>query len=253
MERAPIRRRNMSYKVIPLDKIATVTREKILEEDISRHYEIRQADKDEIDLTELISLSSEVSQELELFKSTGEDKDRFEGEIAQKLHETLEKIPIEILDDPGFWAYLTFNFFWGFVYWRQREQFDAFIDDGKDGYRNYVSGTNPSRCVVLRTFLRGKLTYEATGSYELSKWSDLERSAGSFWTDEIVARGNWQLPNMLSKILEKFATDKEFSVGSEGPIRAFSLMLGRRRSSLLLHSLTDKETEKLFTDLLEET
>jgi len=246
----------MSYQTIPSKTIAEVTKSKIQNEDIRHFFQTQQPDKDEIDLNEIKLLSEVIKKNVQDFDPSGtkssEARDEFEAEIAQSLHEVLKKIDVEILDDPGFWAYLTFHFFWDWVYWSQKPTFNAFMEKGTDDYRNYVSGTDSSRCVVLRTFLRGKLTYEATGSYELSKWSDLGRSGGSFWTDEVLARSNWHLPKMLSKVLEKFATDDDFKVGKGKPIRRFSLMLGRRRASLLLHSLTDKETEELFNELLEE-
>ena len=69
------------------------------------------------------------------------------------LHRGLRDLPIEVLDDPHFWRYLTFGHFWWLVSWRES---NAFAGHDYSRYRTYVDAMNPSECVLTRMFLRGQ-------------------------------------------------------------------------------------------------
>ena len=47
------------------------------------------------------------------------DHDRVEGRLAEETMPILATLPIEVLDDRGFWRFLSIAIFWWFVAWRE--------------------------------------------------------------------------------------------------------------------------------------
>ena len=41
-----------------------------------------------------------------------------EAEASPLLHDALCMVDVEVLDDPGFWRYLSLDLFWDFIRWR---------------------------------------------------------------------------------------------------------------------------------------
>ena len=114
---------------------------------------------EEFDLDHADKCSQEILTELNVFRqgSDSRDLDRFEGRASARLHRSLAGIPPEVLDDPGFWRFLTFGYYWSFVLSHERS---AFTSGDYGRYRQYIDGTNPAECVLLRMFLRAQIAEE---------------------------------------------------------------------------------------------
>ena len=249
----------MSYEIIPNKYIEEVIQKKQNDEDPSGYYKLRGSGDSLLDLTKVDSLIDGINDELDAFIKNTTSKqigweDEFEGQSAGRIYTTLNEIDVEILDDEDFWLFLSVEKFWKLVSWR------AVDSEGnlRPTYKEYFNGKDGQKCVLIRIFLRGKLTQEATGSTELAKWSELRKPATDLWASTFLRPSNWELPKIMAKILNKFATDETFQTGQtkvEGEtrnkiVRVFTKNLGRRRSTLLLHSLTDKQTDQIFNELI---
>src|SRR2546423_14630533 len=90
------------------------------------------------------------------------DDDQFEGALAAHLHRAFKTRGVDVLDDPGFWAYIAAGRLWFFTRWRE--------DPAKrnaETYHLYVDGTKADSCVPLRMFLRAQ-AIELDGDYSLA-------------------------------------------------------------------------------------
>ena len=77
------------------------------------------------------------------------DDDQFEGQQASRLYEALRGVDVQILDDPGFWAYLAAGPLWFFVKWREDPE-----QRSRARYTLHLDGSANAECVPLRMFLR---------------------------------------------------------------------------------------------------
>ncbi len=252
----------MKYTIIPNKYIEEAVQKKQNDEDISSYYKTRGTGDSELDLTKVDSLIKDINNELDEFIENTTSKkvgweDEFEGQVSGRIHAVLNEVDVAILDDEDFWLFLSVEKFWKLVAWRAKDS------DGnlRETYREYFNGKDGQKCVLIRIFLRGKLTQDATGSTELAKWNELRKPATDLWASTLLRPSNWELPKITAKILNKFATDKTFQTGqtTEGDkpknkiVRTFTKNLGRRRSAVLLHSLTDKQANQIFDELIKDS
>jgi len=104
------------------------------------------------------------------------DKEPFEGEVAVAIYPFLSALPIEVLDDPGFWRYLSVSRFWWFVQWREA----AAIERGN--VATYTDARRNTEQIPLRLFLRVK---SVAGSGNLSLAKDLTKCT-DFWRSHVI-------------------------------------------------------------------
>lgn len=191
---------------------------------------------EELDLTEIERLGRSLKTELEALDAS-EPKDSFEGAISGRIHEALEPIGIQILDDKGFWRYLALRHFWWLAVWRE----DAFAKGDPGKYKKYVDAMNSTECVLTRAFLRGQIALEA-GGYELA---EAVPQATDFWRSHISRVNNWKYPALVRAFVRSQQNDRMLT----GPLRTFARALNRRRSSFWLRDHTADEAEDIVADL----
>ncbi len=198
---------------------------------------------EDLDLSAVVDLGKELEAALEqhLEGSHASDPDHFEGLASIRIHQTLANFPVEVLDNPGFWRFLTLEYFWVFTHWRERGAF-ASGDSGK--WMPYVDATKSSECVPLRAYLRGQIAYVA-GDYALA--SAVEE-ATDFWRSHIVRVRTWSTP-LLAKALIKSQIGKRLNTE---PLRSLARRINRRRSSLVLDGYNEEESAKLLAELRKE-
>jgi hypothetical protein len=239
----------MRYQTIPTIKIPTATKHML---DGNKHLAERSYDYSgegaDLDLTAIEQLVKELDSQLKSFLSETTDRsagwrDAFEGSIAGQVHQTLSHIDTEILDDPGFWRFLSIDKFWPIVYWRQQETFDA---GDPSRYLTYVDAKNSTYCVLLRIFIRGQIAFESSGSYELASAS---KKATDFWNSHIVGVDTWQIPPVVKSLLEAYRDDRNSLTTAH--LRSLAKHLRRRRASILLHGYTKDEADDLIRELRE--
>lgn len=191
------------------------------------------------EIPDLVALSDRIEDERQQFLQTGsEDRDRVEGRIAGLLHSTLSNLPTPVLDDPGFWSFLSLAHCWTFVVWRQEE---AFHSGDPSKYLRYVDGTNATECVMLRTYLRGQIAYTPDG-YPLA--SALPR-ATDLWRSHIIRVGTGAAPT----VAQTFVSDQERDRMPTNDVRAFARKLNRASTNIVFPYLGSDDAEQLIRDL----
>lgn len=195
---------------------------------------------EEFDLGQAGSCAKEIGADLQAFREEGasRDLDRFEGQASAKLHRSLAGVPPEVLDDPGFWRFLTIEFYWTFVLWRERSAFES-GDFGR--YRQYIDGTNPAECVLLRMFLRGQIS-EERGGYDLA--SDIPFGA-DFWRSHILRVRTGSAPIVAQAFVRSHARDRL----STDELRDVARQLNRLWSNVVPYGYEPAEADALIAEL----
>ena len=103
------------------------------------------------------------------------DKEPFEGELAIAVFAILHGLPAEVLDDPGFWRYLSLSRFWWYIAWREADP----IANGNAA--TYTDGRRNTEQIPLRLYLRAKSV--AAGDPALAK--DLKKCT-DFWRSHVI-------------------------------------------------------------------
>lgn len=116
------------------------------------------------------------------------DKEPFEGALAFSVYPFVASIPIEVLDDPGFWRYLALSRFWWFVQWREAGPIE------RGNISTYVDGRRNTEHIPLRMYLRVKAVAEG-GRPELAK--ELEKCT-DFWRSHVTRVRTATAPNLAT-------------------------------------------------------
>lgn len=124
----------------------------------------------------LARLRKKLMEEIGEDPSLTTDKEPFEGEVAVAVFDFLHSLPVEVLDDPGFWRFLAVSRFWWFIRWRESGP----IESGNVG--TYTDGRRNTEQIPLRLYLRVKAVADA-GSPDLAK--DLEWCT-DFWRSHVI-------------------------------------------------------------------
>jgi hypothetical protein len=192
---------------------------------------------DEVDLGPIASVNDDLRRRHEKFAvgADGSDVDRFEGIVSGGLHQALGHLPIEVLDDPGFWRYLTIAELWWFVSWREAKAL------AKGNLDAYIDGTRPTECVVLRCFLRGQAV-GCDGDYTLAAAIP---NGTDFWRSHVLRVRTGTAPSLTrafarEQVADRMPTDE---------LRAFARRLNRTWTNILLHVYDEPESEALMADL----
>lgn len=136
-------------------------------------------DGETIDFDVLDEILDKLRLELETIGTdpslTG-DKEPFEGAVAVAIFSFLDGLPVEVLDDPGFWRYLSVSRFWWFIQWREADAI------GRGNVATYTNGRRNTEHIPLRLYLRVK-AIAATGDVALAK--DLQKCT-DFWRSHVI-------------------------------------------------------------------
>jgi hypothetical protein len=194
----------------------------------------------ELDLDEVAQLAEGAQKDWEKFiKSRSKsDLDKFEGQVAGRLHFALRDVPLGIVDDPGFWRYLSLRYFWWFVTWRHSPAFTR-GDYGEFG--KYIDGMQPTECILLRMYLRGQIAFD-NGGYVLA---DKIPHSADFWRSHILRVRTGNSPVMARAFAKEQATKKM----STDPLRSCAKNLNRLWTNVVLYSYDGDEAEALIKDL----
>jgi len=184
-------------------------------------------------------LAEEVRRELDRIRQepTRVDPDRVEGEVAGRLYEALGRLPIEVLDDPGFWRYLSIAHFFEYVRWRESGAFEK--DYTK--FRDYIDGKKPAECVVLRGFLRGRIAAEA-GDASLAT---AVPKATDLWRSHIVRVRTGFSPEIAGSLIREQANRRMVT----DELREVAKRLKRMHSNLVLSLYPPDEARVLVSSL----
>ncbi len=196
-----------------------------------------------IDLAPARGLSAEIPALISEFEeSTDSDRDMLEGEVSGRLHSVLHELPVMTLDDPAFWRFLSFEFFWPLVMWREHKTFEA----GEPGkYMKYLDGNNVTECVLTRMFLRGQISRQPDDDYGLAT---AVPEATDFWRSHILRVRTGSVPPLAKALIEEQAARRM----STDPLRAYARRLNRLGSNLVLPAIGDEQAVAIIEELREE-
>ena len=138
----------MRYPVLTRSKTESLARQLVRGEHAPNWELERQwvGSGQEIDLLPLGRVMITMRDEFEKreSKAAAASPEAFEGRFAGDVHLALRDLPIEALDDPGFWRYLSLVDFWWFVAIREadlnRMQSKAFAVQRRRSSRSIASG-----------------------------------------------------------------------------------------------------------------
>lgn len=196
-----------------------------------------------IDFDELDGLLEDLQTDFERRRAKSEkldkDRDRFEGEVAVKIYPYLSRVPVPVLDDPGFWRYLSVSRFWWFVSWREEEAI------GKGNAGTYTSSQRNTEQIPLRLYLRAKSLH---GTDEMILAHSLKKST-DFWRSHVIRVRTGTAPNVTKAFAELQADDDTRM--KTAVLRAYARKLNRTWTNVNLMLLDEVEAKSLIKELKE--
>lgn len=133
-----------------------------------------------LNLVELEIVADELKVQTEILlksKKKSVDKDELEGQFCSKVHNALKHVPIEILDDPSFWRYLSVRHFSEFVMWRESSALD------KGNVATYISAKSSAESIPVRMYLRAQAMLNEDGKCPLA---EAVPEGTDFWRSHII-------------------------------------------------------------------
>jgi hypothetical protein len=191
----------------------------------------------DVDLSPISDAVLNMSAEFEKVSNKAEkDPDWFEGRAAGLLHESFKAFPVEMLDDPGFWRYLSIMHFWWFVSWREPP-----AKRKQEKYEKYVDGTSPSECVLLRMFIRAQAIVGADG-YGLG---EAIPKGTDFWRSHVLRVRTSSAP----PVARSFASMQSTLRMPTADLRVFARRLNRAWTNIVLHAYDEAEASALLSEI----
>jgi hypothetical protein len=230
----------MKYPTIAVDDVRQVATDLLDEAGVDMSRWVRWVGEGaDLDLAPIESTCQLLVTDLEEFRAGGAtDKDEFEGRASSPLHQVLSGLPLNVLDDPGFWRYLAVAQLWDVVRWREES---AFRKDWV-AYRVYIDGRRHAECVPLRMFLRGQIA-ERAGDYSLA--SSVPQ-ATDLWRSHIVRVRTSYSPILAQGLLLQMQGDQRMNTDE---LRAFAKRIQRVSSNVVLHVYDTDDVTQLLTEL----
>jgi len=186
-----------------------------------------------LDLSPIKAFAERLEEEVKEWDDEA-DRDELEGRAASDFYHALRHVPIEVLDDPGFWRYLSIALFWDFIAWREEEPFES------GNYLKYVNGRSNTEAVLNRMYMRAK----AVGEEHLHLANALEKSA-DFWRSHIIRVRTGTAPPLARSFVRMQRDDRLMT----SQLRHFARELNRNWSNIELHLYDDEAASELLSDL----
>ena len=159
------------------------------------------------------------------------DGEQREAEAAPLLHDALSVVDVEVLDDPGFWRYLSLGLFWDFIRWRETKAF------ARGNYLRYVDGKSSNECVLTRMYLRGA----AVGGLPFAEYASMLPKATDFWRSHVVRVRTGTAPSLVRALVDM---QRQHRLPTD-PLRQFAEDLNRTWSNVVLSIYDDDEAHAL--------
>lgn len=189
----------------------------------------------DVDLADLERALEEMKSQFDQRKRQA-TAESFEGRFSGAVHRALRDLPIEALDDPGFWRYLSLANFWWFIAEREAPAI------GRGNVMTYVDGGK--ECVPFRMFLRAQSVRDGD-DYELA--GILPKSA-DFWRSHVLRVRTGTAPP-LTRSFARLQADKRMV---SDDLRPFARGINRLWTNVVLHTWDDDECDELLAELYDE-
>lgn len=234
------------YKTISLDACRDLLAERMegAEPDVGAVIETRGSGKP-LDMDRIADAAIAVA---DLREDRGPTKrDSIEGVAAIELYEAVERLPPVMLNDPGFWRYLSLGYsgFWDFVAWRHREQLREVRS-----FLKYVDARDPKMCVLTRMFLR---VHALHGDGDQDREyrhlaASITTDAADFWRSHIVRVKVGKSP-AVARAFARMQRDDDLP---RDVVREFAKIVNRIHANVVTAIYDDEEADAFILDLREE-
>ena len=188
----------------------------------------------DVDLSLIEGAAQAVMNEIPIERRVNE-LDKVEGRAASHLYAALENVPIEVLDDRGFWRFLSFAYFWDFIEWREHNPFL------KGNYMKYLDGEDSTESVLTRMYLR----VAAIGGSEYAELASAVERGVDVWRSHILRVRTGTSP-ALTRALVRFQERNQLK---RDDMRELAKRLNRTWTNVVLNIYNDSEAEALIAEL----
>jgi hypothetical protein len=185
---------------------------------------------EEVDLPTIEAAAAEITRSAQEWPER--DRDRLEGRECIRLLGSLRGVPTEILDDAGFWRFLSVRYFWEFIAWREEEAFT------RGNYHKYVDASSSTEAVLPRMYLRAR----AIGGSAHAGLADAIPEAGDFWRSHIIRVRTGSAPPLT----RAFATKQRDERLMTTALREAAKRLNRTWTNVVLHLHDDSSASELI-------
>lgn len=163
--------------------------------------------------------------------------EELEGLLVGDLHLALRDMPIEALDDPGFWRFVSLDKMWWFISMRESQPIS------RGNHLTYIDGLKPSECVPLRMFLRAQAVQDGD-DYSLA--ASMKRAA-DFWRSHIIRVRTGAAPP-LARSFTRLQKDVRMPTAE---LRPFARRVNRLWTNVVMERLDDSEADEVMRSLYE--
>ena len=235
----------MRYPTLSPQSIEPIVSQLLADEDVDFTAHVKWVGEGaELSLSLLEALGETVRAQIAQFAD--EDRppkgDEYEGQTAPLVHLALRDVPLPILDDPGFWRYVSLVHLWPLIRWREPGPFEK---NDVAAYSVYIDGRKNTECVPLRMFLRAQIALEGDDDYTLSS---AVPEATDFWRSHIIRVRTGYSPT-LAKAFVTLQRDHRMTTD---PLRAYAKKVNRVSSNVVLHLYGETEASGLLDELYDD-
>ena len=195
-----------------------------------------------LSLDDLESVSATVNTRLKALADGPKknvDKDKLEGEICSLVYTALEHVPVEILDDPGFWRFIGIRYFWSFTLWRESA---ALEKKEKNNIATYFSAKSSSESIPLRLYLRAQAMRDVNGNFPLA---EAVPEGTDFWRSHII-RVRTGRARVLAQAFAKIQSSERMMTDE---LRQFAKRLNRQWSNVIMLDYDDKQSNDILKEI----
>jgi len=226
------------YPYLTISNCLDLARRRIVGENpsIESYIDWQGVGTDEVDLQEIRAAVALIEAEMtETSNRSPSDRDRVEGRAAVLLYEALRDVDPNILDDPGFWRYLSLAHFWNFIAWRESAPF------ARGKFERYVDGRTATECVLTRMYARAA----AVGGLEHLDAAEAVPEATDFWRSHVLRVRTCTAPPVVRSFVEMQASERLRT----DDLRAFAKELNRMWANVVPAVYDDEDARALIAEL----
>lgn len=164
-----------------------------------------------------------------------------EGKAATYLFEALEslEVSVEVLDDPGFWRYLSIAYFWEFIAWRYKKLFG---NGNHMKFMKYLDCQKSNKSVLTRMYLR-MVAIDGHHHSELAYAAD---QAADLWNIHIIDRTKLgTCPPMAQAFVRTYGEQQL----NDTQLREFAVLVNRKLSNIVPYIYNDDDAYKLISEI----
>jgi hypothetical protein len=236
----------MTYPTLPPDAVIRFIQIVAESDDLLSHEQVMEfvdefkvnAEPYECDLGALELCANDLNADLLSRQSaSAPELEVLEGKICGAVHAAIDQLPIEILDDPEFWSYLSIRYFWRFVLMREHKSMTKLrgiaarpaadrTEDEESAdtpLRRYFDGNDPYQ-IPLRLYVRAQAIRNGD-DYSLGS---AVKSGTDFWRSHVVRVSTSYYPP-LSRALAQAQAERPLSTTS---LRATARRINRYRANM---------------------